>query len=254
MIPGHVKSNMSVRHRKMKEKRLPQAILFDFDGVITDSEPLHWKAFVEVLRPSGWAFSWEEYTQHYLGFDDRGVFRELFRRRGSRLSEGRLRRLMSSKANVFERLARNSTARPHPGVLPLIRAAYGRIPLALCTGALYRDVRPFLKRFGILRAFAVVVTADDVPEGKPSPRCYMLALARLAEITKEEVVPSRCVAIEDTPAGIVAAKRAGLRVIAVQNTYRKRQLAGAWKIVPSLRGLTLARIRRLLLMHDRRRS
>lgn len=238
----------------MSEERLPQAILFDFDGVITDSEPLHWEAFSEVLRPLGLAFSWKEYTQHYLGFDDRGVFRELFRRRRLSPSQGQLRRLMSAKANAFERLARNSTVRPYPGVLPLIRAACGRIPLALCTGALYRDVRPFLKRFGILRAFTVVVTADDVPEGKPSPRCYLLALARLAGVTKEEIVPSRCVALEDTPAGIVAAKRAGLWVIAVQNTYSKAQLAGAWKIVPSLRDLTLARIRRLLLMRDRRRS
>lgn len=245
---------MSHRKYMTSKTRLPQAILFDFDGVITNSEPLHWKAFVETLHPLGLAFSWKEYTRLYLGFDDRGVFREVFRRHRHKLSEAQLRRLISAKAEIFERLARNSSVRPYPGVLSFIRAARGRVPLALCTGALYRDVMPFLKRFGISRAFATMVTADDVAEGKPSPRCYLLALSRLALVMKEEMKPSRCVAIEDTPAGIVAAKRAGLRIIAVQNTYSKRQLTGAWKIVSSLRGLTPARVRVLLQGQHRRSS
>lgn len=222
----------------------PDAVFFDFDGVISDTEPLHWRAFRDVLKPLGLALSWRTYLERYLGFDDRGVLRALFADRGATLSPQRMRRLLAEKANAFEHLARTAAVRPYPGVVPLIRSMRrARIRLALCTGALRRDIRPLLHRFGLARAFHVIVTADDVRESKPSPRAYRLAVRRLkAVFPKDAIRTNRCVAIEDTPAGIAAAKGAGLRVLAVGHTYSLAQLRDATAVVKNLKAVTAGNI------------
>lgn len=216
------------------------AVIFDFDGVIVDTEPLHCEAFRRVLEPMGLAFTWDEYVDHYLGFDDRDAFREAYRRHGRAPDEGALPSLIAGKAKAFQALVEEKGARPYPGVVALIHRLAGRVPLGLCSGALRGDVEPILGRLGILRRFDVIVTAEDVAASKPDPASYVLAVKRLAAASPGRgITAARCVAVEDTPAGIEAARGAGLRVLALSNSHPADRLAAATRVVDSLERVAL---------------
>jgi beta-phosphoglucomutase len=213
----------------------PEAVLFDFDGILVDSEPMHHRAFNEVLDPLGMAFPWEEYVAVYMGFDDRDAFREAFRAKGIALDDANLGKLVAAKSRAFQEGIRGGVT-AYPGAVSLIESlsTAGR-PLALCSGALRTDIDPILARLGVAHHFDVIVSADDVRRSKPDPESYVLAFARLSErydmlLTAQE----KSVAVEDTPEGIRSAKGAGLRVLAVTNSCRPEELAEADWIVGSL--------------------
>ncbi len=221
------------------------AVIFDFDGIIVDTEPLHYKAFQEVLVPLGLGYSWEEYLGCYIGFDDRDAFREAFRAGGEPLADQDLKRLIDEKARAFQRII-SGGVEPYPGVVELIRSIAGKLPLGLCSGALPADIDPILGQLGIAGLFDVVVTAGDVAASKPDPASYALALERLAACFPDRVItPETTLAIEDTPAGIASATGAGLRALAVTNSYPEEMLAGAFRIVASLAGIDLEGLRLL---------
>lgn len=221
------------------------AVIFDFDGIIVDTEPLHYKAFQEVLIPMGLGYPWEEYLRRYIGFDDRDAFREAFRAGGRELGEEELRELIEEKGRAFQRTI-VSGVEPYPGVVELIRSVAGNLPLALCSGALPGDIHPILEQLAISDAFDAVVTAADVAASKPDPASYALAVARLrAAFPDREIAPARCIAIEDTPAGIASATGAGLKALAVTNSYPEESLGGTCRVVPSLVGIDLEGLRLL---------
>jgi beta-phosphoglucomutase len=216
----------------------PEAVLFDFDGILVDSEPMHHRAFIEVLDPLGMGFPWQEYVEIYMGFDDRDAFREAFRAKGTVLDDANLAKLVAAKSEAFLRGLRDGVT-AYPGAVPMIASlhAAGR-PLALCSGALLSDIDPILAQLGIARCFDVIVSADDVRRSKPDPESYALAFARLSErYATLLTVTEKSVAVEDTPAGIRSAKGAGLRVLAVTNSYSAGELADADWIVDSLEGV-----------------
>lgn len=215
-----------------------QAVIFDFDGVIVDSEPFHYRAFQEVLRPLGLGFTWEEYLATYIGFDDRDAFRAVHHLAGRPLDERELHGLIERKALVFPQVVAGSAV-PYPGVVELIRELAANVPLALCSGALRSDIEPILAQLGLNTAFSVMVTADDVHVSKPDPASYALSVARLQEtFPLAAITPAHCLAIEDTPAGIASAIGAGVRVVAVTNSYPAEQLTTATLVVDSLANLT----------------
>lgn len=215
-----------------------KAFIFDFDGVIVDTEPLHYRAFQQILAPRGLGFSWEEYVETYMGFDDRDAFTEAFDSRGTPLEHDELSRLIAKKADIFQDVIQEGIT-AYPGVVELIRALHAaRVPLAICSGALRSDITPILEMLDISGCFDVIVTADDVARSKPDPECYRVAFEKLRERRSEaEFSSTDTVAIEDTPAGISAASSAGLRVIAVSNSYALDQLAAADHTVESLEQL-----------------
>ncbi|HTY20786.1 MAG TPA: HAD family phosphatase [Geobacteraceae bacterium] len=222
------------------------AVIFDFDGIIVDTEPLHYRAFQEVLAPLGLGYSWDVYLERYLGFDDRDALREAFRCGGRALREEDLHRLITEKGEAFTRIIASGVS-PYPGVIELIRSLKGCVPLAICSGALPSDIAPILKQFGISGHFDVMVTAADVRASKPDPASYALAVARLQENYPDRgIVPSNCLAIEDTPAGIASARGAGLKVVAVTNSYPEAELSGALKIIATLDGVDLQCLEMLL--------
>ena len=218
----------------------PEAVLFDFDGILVDSEPMHYRAFIEVLDPLGMAFSWEEYVGTYMGFDDRDAFREAFREKGIDLDEVNLAKLVAAKSRAFlDGLRAGVTA--YPGAVPMIESlrAAGR-PMALCSGALRADIDPILAHLGVTRRFDVIVSADDVRRSKPDPESYALAFRRLSELYPTSLtVPGNSIAVEDTPAGIRSAKGAGLRVLAVTNSCGPGELAEADWIADSLENVRI---------------
>ena len=209
-----------------------EALVFDFDGIIVNSEPVHYEAYQVVLKPYGLGFSWEEYLERYMGFDDRDAFRRYFARIGRTTHARELGNLLAAKARTFQELA--VRAEPFPGVVELAQAANAHVKVALCSGAMRSDIMPVITRLGLVERFSSVVTADDVERSKPDPTCYRMTVERLG-VTD----PSRCVAIEDSPAGIAAARAAGLRVIGVTNSHPAPTLREADTCISTLEGRTL---------------
>ena len=228
------------------------AVIFDFDGIIVDSERLHWAAFNKVLEPLNRSISWPDYVQTYIGFDDRDTFRTAFPMFG----KTELTELIEKKAAAFQELLESDGAAALPGAVELIKHLSGNIPLAICSGALRADILPILGSLGIADAFNEIVTADDTHISKPDPAPYRLAAERLSVavsdgrgITRRPAASTGTgfmLAIEDTPAGIASAKGAGLKVLSVTNSYPAEALTQADAVVASLEGLTLEKLNRLI--------
>ena len=211
-----------------------EAVIFDFDGVIVDTEPLHYAAFQRTLEPLGLHFTWQEYVETYIGFDDRDAFRHVFSLKGTILGQDELHRLIEQKSAFFKDII-GSGVSAYPGVLDLIFQLHtNKFPLAICSGALRSDIDPILAMLGISDYFDVIVTADDVAASKPDPECYQLAFQRLQSAHKNRFSIDATIAIEDTPAGISAAKAAGLIVCAVTNSYPAARLGQATFVTDSL--------------------
>jgi beta-phosphoglucomutase len=207
-----------------------KAVIFDFDGIIVDSERLHWAAFNKVLEPLDRKISWAEYIKTFIGFDDRDTFRHAF----PNLGKNELAGLIEKKAAAFQDLLESDGAAALPGAVDLIKHLSGNIPLAICSGALRADILPILGSLGIENAFDTIVTADDTHISKPDPAPYKLAAKKLGVTSG--------LAIEDTQAGIMSAKGAGLNVLAVTNSYPAEALTQADAVVASLEGLTLEKL------------
>lgn len=209
------------------------AVIFDFDGIIVDSEPMHYEAFQRALEPYGISYSWEEYCETYIGFDDRDGFREAFKSAGKKISGRELKPLIAKKAGIFQQLIRAGQASPLPGAVELIASIPRKLPVALCSGALKEDILPILETLGIENAFREIVTAEDTPKSKPDPAPYLLAIEKLGLDD-----PATAIAIEDTPAGILSAKGAGLKVLAVTNSYDREYLLEADAVTDSLENIS----------------
>ena len=220
--------------------RGPRALVFDFDGVIADDEPLHLAAFQRALAAEGVALSAEAYYARYLGFDDHDAVVEALRDAGRPVTPDRVQALMAAKAGHFLDLVRDGV-RIFPGVPELVRAAAGRVPLAIASGALRREIALILAQAGLTRAFTAIVSAEDVEEGKPSPAAFLAALERLRE-TVPDLAPAHCLVVEDSRAGVEAARRAGMRCLAVTNSYPAEALADADLVVTSLDEVTWERL------------
>ncbi len=240
-----------------------RAVIFDFDGVITDSEILHFRAFNAVLTQYGLQLTKPEYYKKYLGMSDADCFRAL-------IAEGRLRvppervagvspaergqdardtamikDLGQQKTRVFEKLARTE-GRIIEGVrefLDTLSAA--KVPTAICSGALRAEIELILEEAGLRDYFDVIVSAEEVKRGKPDPEGFLLALEKLKEIWPEPIAPEYCIVIEDSHWGLKAAQAAGMRTVAVTNTYEAAQLKQADRVVARLDELTMDDLRRI---------
>lgn len=210
----------------MTSPRFLQAIVFDFDGVIAESEGLHLRAFQDVLATHKVALSGREYAERYLGFDDEGVFRTLAREREWPMEDAVLREMVEQKALRYEQLAALEDLL-YPGAARFIREAAGAVPIAVASGALTREIEDVLGRAGIRACFSAVVGADQTSRSKPAPDPYLEALARLESVSREPLQARRTVAIEDSHWGLESAKAAGLRCVAVTTTYAERELSDA---------------------------
>lgn len=214
------------------------AIVFDFDGVLADSEPLHLRAYQEVLSAMGATLPREEYYARYLGYDDEGVFRTLSDDRGWDLTATQISTLITEKTEAFEQIVAGTDVL-YPGAAECVQRLAGVWPLGIASGALRQDIEPILRRGGIDRRFRFIVAAGDTPEGKPAPGPYR----RAAEL--HGVPASSCVAIEDSRWGIVSAKAAGMCCIGITHTYPVSELMDADAIVTSLDEVTPRLIRSL---------
>lgn len=220
-----------------------KAIVFDFDGVVVDSEPLHYRAFMEVGKDIGIAFDYEHYLQYYIGFDDRDAFRAMLTSINQPVDASRLRDLIHLKQLAFEKLV-NSGAAAIPGAVELIDEASGQIPIAIGSGATSVDIDLMLDGLGRKNRFEVIVSADHVAHSKPNPATYRIAVKQLAGKHPElDLSPEDCLAIEDTSAGIESARGAGLMTLGIATTGPTSALARAHRVAPGLEGVTLDKLR-----------
>jgi beta-phosphoglucomutase len=209
------------------------AIIFDFDGVIVDSEPMHEAALRATLRREGMDFTPEDYRAKYLGFDDRDICLEVARAHDRMLSDVDLARLMQLKCvESSSAIARGMTP-PFQGSVELFRAAAGAGPVAICSGARRQEIDAVLAKLGIAGLARVIVSADDVARSKPDPASYRLVVSRLGLRAAE------CVAIEDTLWGVQSAQGAGVRAVAVCHSMTAAELALADRVVGSIGELSV---------------
>ena len=214
-----------------------RAIIFDCDGVIADTEPLHFAALQRVLAEESIALTEEVYYRHYLALDDRGCFHKAFSDCAT-LTRERLAELIDRKASYIEPAMRTHL-RLFPGVADFIRRAAVKYPLAVASGALKREIEMVLDFGGVRDCFLAIVSAEDVARGKPDPESFLKAHAIINAQATVTISPQECLVIEDSLHGVEAARLAGMRVLAVTNSYSKDRLSKADFVVETLDGLSL---------------
>jgi beta-phosphoglucomutase len=221
-----------------------QAIVFDFDGVIANSEPLHLQAFQHALSEEGIALTPTEYYTRYLGFDDVGVFEAVARDRQVAMSARHVAALVTSKGTIMQTMIRDGAVL-FAGAKEFIGAAAAEVPIAIASGALRHEIDEIVGGAGLGKLFPVIVASGDTPESKPSPAPYLLAFERLKAVTGKPLEPHRCVAIEDSRWGIESARGAGLRCVGVTTSYPAHELKRAELVAEGLHSLTIPLLDRL---------
>jgi HAD superfamily hydrolase (TIGR01509 family) len=216
-----------------------RAVVLDFDGVIADSERLHYAAFREVFAARGWTLEETTYFDRYLGCDDYGLVREFARDIGVTVTNGDSQRLVEAKGQLFGRHLESADIL-FPGAKPAIERLASRFPMGIASGALHHEIVAILRTAGVLDRFSAIVAANDVTATKPAPDPYLTAAERLG------VPPSACVAVEDSAAGLESARAAGMRTIGVTTTLPRHALAAADRIVAGLHAVSPELVEELL--------
>jgi beta-phosphoglucomutase len=212
----------------------PAAILFDFDGVIVNSEPLHFMAFREVLQAEGIQLDEAEYYRELIGFDDRGGFGHLYKLHNRPIDPKTLSRLMTRKSELVMELIDRRQYQALPGVEELIRGLWRHYPLAICSGALREEIEAMLQGVNLRDCFGAIVAAEDVQTGKPDPSGYMLAMRQVAQTLGKSLSPGDCLVVEDAPAVVNSTKGAGFSVLAVTTSHPAEKFERADWVVQSL--------------------
>ena len=226
-----------------------RAILFDFNGVLVDDEPIHLELFQQVLTEEGISLSREDYWEHYLGFDDEGCLRAVYEAEGRELSSSFLVRLIARKASYYRDRIRRDGYPIFPGAVELVsEVAKAELMLGVVSGALRDEVEGALAQLGLRQHFKVLVTAEDVAESKPHPEGYRQGVNLLNSqppLPDRLLHPHEVLAIEDSIAGLESAIEAGLMTVGVAQTYTLDNLGIADYAVESLESLNLRQLREL---------
>lgn len=216
-----------------------KAVIFDFDGVITDSEILHFRAFNSVLAGYGFELTKQEYYGKYLGLSDTDCYQSLIDEGRLKIDPSQINELVRQKTKVFEELALTEGS-IIDGVREFLETlSHSGVPLAICSGALRAEIELILEQARLRDCFDAIVSAEEVERGKPHPDGFLLALKKLNDRGFGPIAPAHCAVVEDSGWGLQAARNAGMRTVAVTNTYGAEQLKTADKVVDRLDELTL---------------
>jgi beta-phosphoglucomutase len=219
-----------------------EAVIFDFDGVLVDSEQLHHQAFNRVLAKFNYQLSSREYYDRFLGLSDEEVLRIVDKEKHLSLSEQQLGKLLDEKTNLFKEMA-TTEAGIIEGVPQFLNKLAGdKIPMAIYSGSLLVEIEMILKSAGLRSYFEMIVSAEQVERGKPDPEGFLLALKLLNKKLNKSIRPENCVVIEDSHWGLEAAKAAGMRAVAITNTYAAEHLKPADKVIEHLNDLSAAEL------------
>ncbi|GAB4526532.1 MAG: HAD family phosphatase [Pleurocapsa sp.] len=227
-----------------------KAVLFDFNGVIINDEPIHQQLIDEILIRENLRPDDADYKQYCLGKSDRAGLRSLLASRGRILSEDYLTKLIENKTKAYREKIESLENLPiYPNLLEFLSKLQERgILIGLVTGALRSEAEFILQRGEIAQYFNVIVGGEEVDRSKPEPDGYLLAVEILNQQNPNlNLQPQECLAIEDTPAGIEAAKKAQMQVVGIANTYPLHMLQrqANWT-VDNLLEIELDRVNKLL--------
>lgn len=201
-----------------------KAILFDFNGLIVDDEPIHFECFKRVLLDEEIDLTEEAYWKDYLGFDDKGLFEAVFSDNQKKITPKKLADLIRKKNDVYIPIIEQKLPL-FPGVDSFIREVAKTYDMAVVSGALRNEIDCVLKAGKLDSYFPIIISANDTKRGKPDPEGFVMGLTRLKK-KNPEVRPENCLVLEDSHAGIEAAHRAGMKVVALPHSYPKEELSG----------------------------
>jgi len=206
-----------------------EAAIWDMDGVIADTAPYHFKAWREVFQKRGVNFTEEDFKRNFGQRNDTIIRNTL----GGSISPSEVDVVASEKEENFRRRI-GQNVKPLPGAVELIRLLKERgVKIAIASSAPVENIQLVSRRLGINNYFQAIVWGREVIEGKPSPQGFLLAAKKL------EVEPKNCVVIEDAIAGVTAAKRAGMKCLAVTNTHSRMSLMEADLVVDTLEAISV---------------
>jgi len=213
----------------MSETRL-KAVLWDMDGVIADTADFHYSAWRDVFKERGVEFTKADFMRHFGQRHDTIIIFAL----GDKFSQEDIEAITNKKQSLYrQRVAKNIV--PLPGAVELIKLLNRRgIKTAIASSAVAQNIQVILKGLGIEDCFQAIAFGTEVAEGKPSPEIFQLAAKKLG------VKPENCVVIEDAIAGVTAAKRAGMKCVAVTNSHPRQSLKNADMVVESLEKVDIA--------------
>jgi beta-phosphoglucomutase len=209
------------------------AIVFDFDGVLADTERLHLSAFQQVFSERGWTLDAATYFEQYLGCDDRGLVLTFARDQRIALTDADVRDLVLAKTRAFDAHLHSGSVL-FPGARACVERMAERYAVGIASGAAKAEILLILDAAGLRSRFGAIVAADDVSETKPSPEPYLTAAHQLG------IDPRACLAIEDSAPGLAAAHAAGMRTIGITTTLPRAHLARADYVIDTLDEVTEA--------------
>lgn len=222
-----------------------KAVIFDFDGVITDSEVVHMRTFNRLLAQFDFRIEPEDYYGNYLGLSDQDLLKTLIEQKKIPTSVDDIPELIRQKNEMFEQIMSNE-GQLFDGVREFLdRLKQADIRMAICSGALLSEIKLILDKTGLEDYFEDIVSAEQVERGKPYPDGFELALERINQGRQEKIEPFECIVIEDSGWGLKAANSAGMHTVAVTNSFKKEELASAELIVSSLEELEIEDLNKL---------
>lgn len=194
-----------------------RAVLFDFDGVLADTEGLHYETLAAVLEEEGITLTREVNDREYIGIDVNRSFEKAFRDAGKELSACRCPALVTRKSELF--IAAVDRVSVFPGIPELVEQAAARAACGIVSGALRAEIHAVLRRHDLDRFFPHIVAADDGLPSKPSPAGYLRLLELLRIARGQRIDAAECLVVEDSVPGIRAARSAGMRCAALANSH-----------------------------------
>lgn len=199
-----------------------KAILFDFNGVIINDESIHEELIDDLLLGENLRPEVSEYKDLCLGKSDRACLKDILFHRGRVVTDDYLTKLIEAKTQAYQQKLEQLANLPiYPGIeafLDLIKTQ--ELAIGLVSGALREEIELVLQKANLADYFSVIIAGDDLKASKPEPDSYLMAVDRLNQsLSNLNLNPAECLAIEDTPAGIEAAKKAGMQVVGIANTY-----------------------------------
>ena len=218
-----------------------RAIIFDFNGIILNDEPLHFQAMRDSVSEIGITIGEEEYWSRYLPLDDERCLQAICSTHARTLTEDERLWVLKEKISLYRRYLKDHYPL-FPGAANFIRAAHARYPLALASGARRDEIEAALNAVGLMQCFEVIVAAQDFKLGKPHPESFLLALSWLNSKLDGKGTPIRpedCLVIEDSVGGVEGARAAGMACLAVTNSYPAEKLWRANRVVASLEQVSL---------------
>jgi beta-phosphoglucomutase len=206
-----------------------RAIIFDFDGVLVNSEPIIMRLTQQVAAREGWSLSEADYYRELIHLDDRAMIERLGQLHGRTIDAAHRNELIDWKSRAYQEIVKDGLP-PTPGAVEFLEQVAARFPLAIASGSLRPEIEYLLDKAGLRDRFAVLATASECERSKPDPQSYLVALealGRLPRFARQPLRAAECLALEDTAGGIDAAHAAGMKCLALTHSCPAAELGHA---------------------------